>query len=189
MNILLLNGSPRKKGNTETLLQVIRQIAQEHGHSCEQIDCNKLKMRGCQSCGGCEKTGRCIVMDDMQAVYEKIDLADRIVLASPIYFYSVSAQLKAVIDRFQAHWCRRYLLKQDAPRCEERKGYLLSVAATKGERIFEGTTLTARYAFDAVGIPYVGAYLVKGMDERGVVGQYEEELERARAFARDMIRS
>jgi multimeric flavodoxin WrbA len=187
MRILLLNGSPRKKGNTATLLKNIVRIAEQHSCHCDLLYLNSMSFSGCQSCGGCEKTGRCVVMDDMQLIYEKMDNADRVVLASPIYFYNVSAQLKACIDRIQAFWCRKYLLKQAAPKAAIRKGYLVSVAATKGERIFEGAILTAKYAVDAMGIEYGGEHLIKGMELRTAVAEDQQVLQQTEAFAQALL--
>jgi multimeric flavodoxin WrbA len=187
MRILLLNGSPRKKGNTATLLKNIVQIAEQHSCHCDLLYLNSMSFSGCQSCGGCEKTGRCVVMDDMQLIYEKMDNADRVVLASPIYFYNVSAQLKACIDRIQAFWCRKYLLHTAAPKAATRRGYLVSIAATRGERIFEGAILTAQYAVDAMGIEYGGEFLVKGMEGHDAVANAPQVLQQAATFALDLL--
>lgn len=189
MKVLLLHGSPRRKGNTEVLLTRIAQGVEAAGGVSELVRLPELDIHPCRACGGCDKRGRCVIDDDMQGLYDKIDTADRIVIASPIYFYAVSAQTKAFIDRCQALWVRKYLLGQQAPgRAGVRRlGFLLSVSATKGERVFESTILSVRYAFDAMGLDYGGELLVRGKDARGVVADSADDLVRALAFGRDTV--
>ncbi len=182
MKILALNGSPRKKGNTEILLDAVKEGVVAAGGEMEVIRLADLDIAGCISCGGCSREGKCVVKDDMSLVYEKIEETRRIILASPIYFYGITAQAKACVDRAQALWTRKYVLtaREDRNQDTSYKGYFVSVAASKGRKIFEGAELTARYFFDALDFFYGGALLVKGVDSRGVIADYPEELERAK---------
>ena len=104
-------------------------------------------------------------------------------LASPIFFYNVSAQAKAMIDRTQALWSRRYVLKQDFPG-GPRQGVLLAVGATKGRLLFVGTRLTAKYFFDALNVSYAAEIMVRGTDEKGAINEQPEVLEKARDLGR-----
>jgi multimeric flavodoxin WrbA len=99
MNILILNGSPRKGGNTDLLLAQIETGIHHAGHTAEHINLPRLAIHPCTGCGHCETQGLCIIKDDMTALYDKIEAANRIVIGSPIYFYGVTAQTKAFIDR------------------------------------------------------------------------------------------
>lgn len=99
MKILLINGSPRKGGNSEVLCEQFAKGATEAGHEAEKIDLYKQKISPCVACYGCRKTQTCVIKDDMQTVLEKMIAADVIVLSSPVYFYSLSGQLKVMIDR------------------------------------------------------------------------------------------
>ena len=184
MKALVILGSPRKGGNTECLAGQVVAGMQDGGADVELVRLSDYKISPCIACGGCEKTGCCVIQDDMQKLYPMIDGADRVVLVSPIYFYGVTAQLKAFVDRCQAMWSRRYLLRQRQQGKLPRIGYLVSVAATKGEKIFDGATLTAQYALDAMDFQYGGALLVKGVDRKGAVLQMAGEMERARQFGR-----
>lgn len=169
MKTLLLLGSARKNGNTELLLNALCQgIDTSHGQS-ELIRLPKLDIHPCIGCGSCEKKGICVFKDDMQDLYTKIAEADRIIIGSPIYFYSVTAQTKIFIDRCQALWSKKYILKQRISQNPDRRGYLVSVAATSGDRIFEGARLTARYALDAMDCTYTDDLVVRAMDKRGAV--------------------
>lgn len=98
--VLILAGSPRHNGNSSTLAKEFKRGATDAGHSVEWIDVAKMNVKGCLGCNACYRNdGSCIQKDDMTEIREKMIEADVIVLASPIYFYSMTAQLKAVIDR------------------------------------------------------------------------------------------
>jgi len=187
MKLLVVLGSPRKGGNSETLAQKIAEPLMEAGWSAEYVRLNSLNLRPCQGCGGCEKSGNCVIKDDMTELYRAVDEADRIILASPIYFYGLSAQCKIFGDRFQARWSRKYLLKERYRQDEGRKGYLLSTAATKGPKIFDASILTTKYIFDAMDIDYGGEFVVRGLDSKKAVLEVPGELERAVQFGKDIL--
>lgn len=187
MKLLVVLGSPRKGGNSETIAEKIAEPMGKAGWSIEYVRLNDLKLRPCQGCGGCDKTGMCVVKDDMIDLYKTVDEADRIILASPIYFYGLSAQSKIFGDRCQARWARKYLLKERFRQDEGRKGYLLSTAATKGPKIFDASILTTRYIFDAMDIEYGGEFVVRSVDKRKAVLEAPEELEKAGKFGEDIL--
>lgn len=98
--VLLLAGSPRTKGNSSILCDEFARGAKEAGYETEKILLQKKNIAGCLGCNGCMRNqGVCVQKDDMQEIREKMLEADVIVLASPIYFYSMTAQMKAMIDR------------------------------------------------------------------------------------------
>ena len=138
---------------------------------------------------GCDKTGECVVKDGMQQVYPLLDQADVIILSAPIFFYNVPAQAKAVIDRCQARWAKRMLTKtaQERKSYDSGQGYFICVAATKGERIFEGSELVARYMYDALDMSYGGALLVRGLDAKGAAKQHPAKLEEAYSFGKKAV--
>jgi multimeric flavodoxin WrbA len=188
IEVLAFNGSPRKKGNTEVLLNAVARGVEKAGGSMDIIRLCDLTISPCIGCGGCSKKGKCVIDDDMTILYDKIGSAKRIILASPIYFYGITSQAKAFVDRIQALWSRKYLLGEGVGKHQsDRKGYLVSVAATEGERVFEGAELTASYFFDAVDAEYSGALLVRGMDKRGEVSKVAKELERAEKFGKEIV--
>lgn len=187
MKLLVLLGSPRKGGNSETLAGSVAKAFEEGSGSVEYIRLNDLKLRPCQGCGGCDKTGICVVKDDMGTIYEAVDKADRILLVSPVYFYGLSAQCKTCGDRMQALWARKYLLKERFRQGEGRKGYLLSTAATKGQKIFDCSVLTTRYIYDAIDVEYGGEFLVKGVDHKKAVLEVPDEVAKAEEFGRNML--
>ncbi len=101
MNILLLNGSPRPKGNTKQMVNAFVEGAKSN-HQVNVIDVCKKNIKGCLACEYCHTkgNGKCIQKDDMQEVYALLNDAEMLVIASPIYYHGISGQLKCVIDRF-----------------------------------------------------------------------------------------
>lgn len=186
MKLLVLLGSPRSSGNSEILARKVAEAVEQSGGTVEYRRLNDLSIRPCQGCGGCEKTGECVIKDDMTDIYQAADAADRILLVSPVYFYALSAQCKICGDRFQARWARKYLVKNRFRADEGRKGYLLSTAATKGLKIFESSILTARYIFDAMDVKYGGEFLVQGVDKKKAVLEFPDEIAKAEQFGKDM---
>lgn len=182
MNVLVILGSPRKNGNTEILIRSVITGVESVGGTCELVRLAEKKIHPCIGCGGCEKEGICVIKDEMQELYPRITSADRIIVVSPIYFYGVTAQTKAFIDRCQALWSRKYLLKMRLKGDVAKIGYFVSVAATKGERVFEGATLTVQYGFDAMDFSYGGELFVRGVDRKGAINKMPAELDRAKAF-------
>lgn len=188
MNILIFNGSPRKHDNTDLLLEQIERGIVRAGHKAEHIHLAHLVIHPCTGCGHCENEGECIFKDDMTLLYRKIDAANRIVIGSPIYFYGVTAQTKAFIDRCQALWCRKYLLGEIKPEREYRRGYMVSVAATDGGKIFDGARLTVRYAFDAMEFSYSGELLAQGVEVKGAVAEKNELMDGALQLGMELCR-
>lgn len=99
MKVLIISSSPRKDGNSEVLCGRFAKGASEAGHEVETLLLRKMDISPCRACYACIETHICAVQDNMKEVFQKLEVADVIVLASPVYFYSVSAQLKAMIDR------------------------------------------------------------------------------------------
>ena len=183
MKILGIWGSPRRGGNSEALLGAFLQGAAGAGAEVERIALRELKITPCLEIYHCFKDGTCPIKDDMLFLYDKLLAADVVALASPIFFYSLTAQAKAMIDRTQALWSRRYHLNQDFPG-PERQGVLLCTGATQGKLLFVSARLVAKYFFDAINVTYGAEILVRGVDEKGAILEKPEVLERARDLGR-----
>ena len=102
--VLILSGSPRKSGNSDLLCDEFMRGAMEAGHSVEKIRVQEKKIACCTACYACQNTGICAIKDDMADIMQKMIDCDVMVLASPVYFYSIDVQLKAVIDRSVCRW-------------------------------------------------------------------------------------
>ncbi len=191
MNVLGIYTSPRKNGNSDILLDRALEGAEAAGATVERVYARDLSMGGCRECGGCDKTGECIWKDDMQKVYPLLYKADSIILATPVFFYGVPAQGKALIDRAQASWSKRMLdkkTKEDRGRYDSGKGYLISVGATKGGNLFVGIELTAKYFYDALDMSYEGGIFFRKVEGKGDIKESAEALDQAWALGRKAVR-
>jgi arsenate reductase len=183
MLALGLQGSPRKKGNSDLLLAMFMDALQHRGAVTHTIEVTRRHIEACKELTVCEKKGFCPIDDDMgREIYGLLRQADIIVAASPIFFYNVTAQLKALIDRCQTLWARKYVLKLKDPGHGVRRGFLLGVGATQGKQLFDGLHLTAKYFFDAVAAAYTGSLTFRGVEGRGhILRQPDLEADVARA--------
>ncbi len=181
MNILAFMGSPRFRGNVDTLLDAFIEGAKNENPDVNvtKINLAAKKITPCIECGECEKTGNCVLRDDMTGIYDLIDAADIIVLASPIFFYNITAWTQALVERSQALWVRKYVLKKiDAEK--KKKGIFLSIGATKGKKLFDGVILVVKYFFDAINADFTGALLFRGVEKKGDINNAPQFLDDAR---------
>jgi multimeric flavodoxin WrbA len=179
--ILAIYGSPRRKGNTALLLQKAVEGAREAHANVEEIVLRDLKISPCLEIYGCKETGRCVIKDDFQPLYDKLLKCRGLMLASPIFFYTVSALTKSMMDRCQSLWVKRYWIEKTPFGKKEfaKKGLFISVGATKGKRLFEGVQLTVRYFFDALDMELWESLLYKGLDFEGDILKHPEYLQEA----------
>lgn len=179
--ILAIYGSPRRKGNTTLLLNQAVQGALDTGAQVEKIVLRDLKMSPCLEIYGCKEKGRCVIQDDFQKVYDQLLSCDGLMLASPIFFYTVSAHTKILMDRCQSLWVKKYWIDkipygQSKPK---RKGLFISVGATRGKRLFEGTLLTLKYFLDVLDAELWKTLLYRELDFEGDVLKHPEHLQEA----------
>ena len=184
VKILAIFGSPRRKGNTSLLLKNAVKGAIEAGAEVEEVILRDLKMSPCLEIYGCKETGRCVIQDDFQQVYDKLLSCQGLMLTSPIFFYTVSAHTKILMDRCQSLWTKKYWLEKppiEKPKAT-RKGLFISVGATKGKRLFEGTLLSIRYFFNVLDTELWRSLLYRSLDlERDILGHPEYLLEAHRS--------
>ena len=181
VKILAIYGSPRRQGNTATLLKHSVKGAIEAGAEVNEIILRDLKMSPCLEIYGCKRDGKCAIKDDFQPVIEQIMSAKGLMLASPIFFYTVSAHTKILMDRCQSLWVKKYWIDkvpfdQWKPK---RKGLFISVGATKGKKLFAGTLLSIKYFFDVLDMKLWQSLLYRGLDFEDDVLKHPEYLEDA----------
>jgi multimeric flavodoxin WrbA len=187
MRVLGIYGSPRRGGNTEALLKEFLKGCREAQAETEEVFLRDLKITPCLEIYACRKDGKCPIRDDMQGLYAKIADADILALASPVFFYSVSAQAKAFIDRCQAFWSQKYLLKQPvSPGKKDRKGVFLSAGGSQGEKVFDGVLMTMKYFFDAVDMVFYKSLVYRGIDEKGEIINHPTALAEAYGLGKAM---
>lgn len=179
--ILAIYGSPRRKGNTATLLDRAVQGAVDGGAQVEKVVLRDLRMSPCLEIYGCRETGRCVIEDDFQRIYDQLLACDGLMLASPIFFYTVSANTKILMDRCQSLWVKKHWIEkvpygQGEPK---GKGLFISLGATKGKKLFDGTLLTIKYFFDVLDMELWKTLLYRGLDFEGDVLKHPEYLQEA----------
>lgn len=176
--VIGIAGSPRRNGNSERALDSVLKGVEMAGNYVEKIVICDMKVSPCNSCGGCHANGICVIDDDMQKMYPKFIEADGVIVASPLYFMGVSAQLKAFIDRFQSFWSRKYLLNQ--PIREGgimSRGYFIATAARNGsEELFIGAIKTIKAFFHVSDTKYIGNLLCSGLEEKDALINTSPEL-------------
>jgi multimeric flavodoxin WrbA len=191
VRILGIYGSPRRKGNTSLLLKKAIQGAIEAGAEVEEVVLRDLKMSPCLEIYGCKQTGRCVIKDDFQGIYDQLLSCHGLMLASPVFFYAVSAHTKILMDRCQSLWAKRYWVEK-APigkRKAKRKGVFISVGATKGKKLFDGTLLSIRYFFDALDVELWRSLLYRGLDFQGDVLEHPEYLEESYRAGKELFQA
>jgi multimeric flavodoxin WrbA len=189
--VLAIYGSPRRKGNTTLLLKRAVEGAKAAGADVEEVVLRDLKMSPCLEIYGCKKNGRCAIKDDFQELYDKLLACDALILASPIFFYSVSAHTKILIDRCQSLWVKKYWIDKTSPGTTNltKKGLFISVGATRGKKLFDGALLTIKYFFDVLDMSLSDSLLFRELDFEGDILKHPEYLEEAHAAGRDLVLS
>lgn len=191
MRITALYGSPRKDGNTDLLMQAFLRGVRETGAEARELFLRNFTFSPCIDCGGCTATGVCVLRDGMDKIYPHLIASDVIVLAAPVFFYGLNALAKAMVDRAQCFWARKYLLGRGLrqERGTEGRGILLCVGGAKGKKNFDGILLTAQYFFDALDMPFSHHLTYGSIDKKGALLEHPELFEEARKLGRDSVRT
>jgi len=178
LKVLAIAGSPRRGGNTDLLLQEVIAGAESGGAEVKRIVLSELSIAPCRHCDRCLEAGCCAVDDDMQWIYNDLRVADRLVIASPIFFMGLTAQTKAMIDRCQALWVIKHVLKLPVASNggQERRGLFISVGGTRGPKLFEPALATIKIWFKTLDVIYAGDLLFRAIDERGAIAQHPTAL-------------
>ncbi|MDM8535538.1 flavodoxin family protein [Desulfobacterales bacterium HSG17] len=189
--ITAIYGSPRRKGNTATLMKQAIQGAKDAGAHVEEIFLRDQKMSPCLEIYKCKETGHCAIKDDFQKVLDLLMNSDGIMLASPIFFYTVSAHTKILMDRCQSCWVKKYWIDKVpfGKWTAKRKGLFISVGATKGKKLFEGALLTVKYFFDVLDMELWNSLLYRGLDFEGDVLKHPKYLEQAYETGKDFAKA
>ena len=181
MKVLGLVGSPRVGGNTELLVAKVLEGAASAGAETEQIALNPLSVRGCQACEACRKLKRCRLKDDMQPLYDKMLETDALVLGTPIYYWNVSAQLKAFVDRW-------YALDQEGirERLAGKKVLLVCAFGDSDPPTSQWAVGAMRCSCEWLEMPFLDPVLVSA-GERGEVAKDTRAMEQAYEAGRRLV--
>jgi multimeric flavodoxin WrbA len=188
--LVALYGSPRRKGNTATLLKHAVEGARDAGARVDEFVLRDLKISPCLEIYGCKQAGKCTIRDDFQMVRDRIFSSQGLLLASPIFFYAVSAQTKILMDRFQSQWVKKYWIDKTpfGFRAAKRMGLFISAGATTGRKLFDGALMTVRYFFDVLDTEFWKSLTYRGLDFEGDVLKFPKYLEESYEAGRDMVR-
>jgi multimeric flavodoxin WrbA len=185
VKVIAFLGSPRKGGNSETLL---KEAIRGTGLDVEMLDLCDLDIEPCRSCGDCEETGECVIDDDMKDVYDAIRKADRIIFSTPVFFMGLPAQAKAMVDRCQALWAERYLLKKSIPAGEHgRKAVLLIVGGMKMAQGVKCAEASLVSFLRSVSVPEQKTLSYTGVDAKGAILKSPEALKDAYEAGRELV--
>lgn len=179
--VLGLLGSPRRDGNAAQLLDAALRGAGSAGAETERLDLATMSISPCMGCRACEDGAGCSGhQDDMDEIYSRIRTVDAIVLSSPVFFMSVTAQTKAMIDRCQCFWIEKYVMGRRAYDGRERpKGLFLSCAGSSKPTIFEPVLHVAKAFFAAIDYQYEGEVLLGHTDDSALDPRRTVALEQA----------
>jgi len=187
--VLGILGSPCTDGNTAVLLDAVLEGAREAGAQVERIDVGNLRIDPCDGCRKCDTTGTCAhTTDDMRVIYKKIREVDALVLASPIFFMGVSAQLKAMIDRCQCFWIERFVL--DRRPYEGRRhprGLFVSTAGSPKPEVFNPAIHCVKALFIALDYSYAGEILLANTDAPDIAEKRRPIVQRAREAGKKLV--
>jgi len=188
VEIIAIYGSPRRDGNSAALMKQAVAGARAEGAQVEEVFLRDYKISPCLEIYNCIKTGECAIRDDFPKILEKLEASKGIMLASPIFFYTVSAHTKTFMDRCQSLWVRKYWIeKQEFGKTPEiRKGLFISVGATEGKKLFDGALLTVKYFFDVLDAGLWRTVLCRGVDRKGEIDRREECLQEAFMAGREL---
>ena len=188
--VLGIHGSPRRESNTELLVAQVLAGAAEAGAETEAVALRGLEFSSCRHCGGCDRTGRCVVGDDMQAVYARLRGASHLVLGSPVQFAGVSGETKAMIDRAQCCWVGKYRLKQAVSEVTgERRGVFVATCGGRDTRVFEQARPTVRAFLNSTGFGYWGELFEPDTDGPPPVAERGDTLATAQALGRRLLQA
>lgn len=177
MKILGIVGSPRKGGNTEVLVEQVLAVAKDLGADVEQVFIADNSIAPCDGCESCLATGKCKIKDDMQEMYSKLIEADGIVFGTPVYFWGMTAQAKAFIDR-------TFVLRPDRPLRNKIAGFVVV-----GRRRGVSETLSALVSYCFMQKMHVVGGVTAYADEKGSVRQNKPAMDEARDLAGDMVQA
>ena len=191
IKIAAVFGSPRRKGNTSTLLNHAIAGARDAGAHVTEIVLRDLKMSPCLEIYGCKEAGRCVIKDDYGDIEELFQGIDGLMLASPIFFYTVSAHTKILMDRCNSLWVKKYWIEKKpfGQTQYPRKGVFITVGSTKGKRLFEGALLSVKYFMDALDMELWRSLIFRGIESEGQILEHPDSLQEARESGKALVKA
>ena len=187
VKVLGISTSPRIKGNSDLLLRQALAGAESAVAQVEYVHLSDYNIGPCIECNSCYTTGRCKVADDYQKLLEKMLDADRLIFATPIFFMSVCAQAKMLIDRGQCLWAHKYVLKKQLISPErDRRAMVITVGGSKSKKQFESIRLTMKSYFGSLQMHYVSSLFVNKIDTRSAIEKHPIAMKEALRLGKEL---
>ncbi len=188
LKVIGISASPRLNGNSDLLLRRALAGAESAGAQVEYVRLADFKIAPCIECNSCYKTGSCVVKDDYHTLSAKMLDADRLIFATPIFFMTVCAQAKALIDRCQCLWAHKYVLKKPLINTagRDRRAMVIAVGGSKSKKMFDSIRLTMKYFFDVLDMNYVASLFVNKVEDPGRIKEHPSAMEQAFRLGRDL---
>jgi multimeric flavodoxin WrbA len=189
LKVIGISASPRLNGNSDLLLRQALAGAESVGAQTEYLRLANFKIAPCIECNSCYKTGRCVVKDDYHIISAKMLDADRLIFATPIFFMTVCAQAKILIDRCQCLWAHKYVLKKPliSAAGRDRRAMVIAVGGSKSKKMFDCIRLTMKYFFDVLDINYAASLFVNKMEDPGQIKKHPSAMKEAFALGQKLV--
>ncbi|MDK2974105.1 MAG: hypothetical protein PWP08_476 [Methanofollis sp.] len=193
LHVLAIAGSPRRHGNSETLLDRVIAAIQEEGVEVEKIALTDVTVNPCKGCNACERLNKCVQRDDLDWLGPKILDADCVILSSPIYCMGICAPVKALIDRAQVFRSRKYVLKLPVvppERKGKRFGVFLSTAGQKWDHVFDAAIPSVKCFYHVMEIrdADIAFLMINGVDLRGELEKHPTASADALALGKELVK-
>ncbi|HJJ56379.1 MAG TPA: flavodoxin family protein [Methanocorpusculum sp.] len=182
-NIIAINGSPRPHGNTDLIIDAFLMGASSCGASTKKINLHTLNYKNCMGCNSCHKTGQCVIQDDFTPIFTEILESDILILASPIYSTTVTADLKSFIDRGQFIWAQKFVThtrQVSEDHLKKHIGVYIGTSGQNTQNVFDGAFAVVKAFFNNFGFKYTENVLFAGMDIHGGVNNWPESITQAK---------
>lgn len=189
MKVLGISTSPRLKGNSDLLLRRALAGAEAADAETEYIRLCDLNIAPCIECNACHKTGKCATEDDYQMLLAKMLEADRLIFATPIFFMTVCAQAKMLIDRCQCLWAQKYVLKKPLLTTDkrDRRAMVIAVGGSKSKKMFDSIRLTMKYYLDVLDMQYAANLFVNNVEGPGQIEKHPSALKEAFHLGKELV--
>jgi multimeric flavodoxin WrbA len=189
LKVIGISASPRLNGNSDLLLRQALAGAESVGAQTEYLRLSDFKIAPCIECNSCYKTGRCVVKDDFHIISAKMLDADRLIFATPIFFMTVCAQAKALIDRCQCLWAHKYVLKKPLiiAAGRDRRAMVIAVGGSKSKKMFDCIRLTMKYFFNVLDMNYAANLFVNKVEDPGQIKNHPSAMEQAFALGQKLV--
>jgi len=187
LKVLGISSSPRIKGSSDLLLREALAGAESAGAVIEYVRLCDLKIAPCQECNFCYQSGRCQVEDDYQILSAKMLAVGGLIFATPVFFMTVCAQAKMLIDRCQCLWAAKHILKRPLITSRDhRRAMVIAVGGSASKKMFDNIRMTMKTYFDVLDMHYMANLFVNKVNDPGEIEKHPSALNEAFRLGREL---